>query len=958
LSATSDLLEREGELAECAGLIDGALDGSGRLVLVEGGAGIGKTRLLGAAREQARARGMDVAHARGGELEREFAYGIVRQLFEPTLVRAASAERDELLSGAAALVTPLFDAGALIQASTADAGGGFATLHGLFWLTANLAARRPLLLAIDDLHWADPASLRWLAYLVRRLEGLPVLVVGCLRPAEPGAEQRLLEEVLSDPDAFVIRPARLSEAGVARLVREALSQAADARFCAACFEATGGNPFLVRELLAALISSGVSPTAETAASVRDIGPRGVVRSVGLRLGVLGPPATALARAVAVLGDDVDPAHAAALAALDPAAALTATTALTNAELLRPALPLTFVHPIVRAAVYRGLTPAQRDGEHARAAALLAARGAPGEEVAAQLLLTAPRGERFVVAALQDAASEALARQAPDTAVTYLRRALDEPPAAERRIDVLHRLGCAERQILAGGAADHLREALNGMSDPQARGATALELARMLFFGSGGHEAMDLVESAIGGLSVRDSELRLRLESSLLTIALEEPELYPRARGRLERLRAGAPHDSVGGAVLLAVLAYHDARAGAALTECVPRAQRALASGHLLRDEAGMGWCHAAFALEAADLFDEVLRTCDQVLADARARGSVFAFTLACLFRGQAALLRGALSAAEEDLSLAIDAAESHGLGTRLPTPIARLAVTLMERGEVAAAARVLERVASGRDVPDTVHLISFRTSRARLRLLQGRAQEALSELLELGERYAAIGGRNPAIYAWRSFAALALLDLGQTDEARRLAREEVELARAWGAPRALGAALRVAGLAEGGGRGLLLLHEAAGVLGQSPALLERSRALVELGAALRRANRRAEARDPLRHGLELAHGCGARLLAERAHAELVATGARPRRLVLSGLESLTPSERRVAAMAANQMTNRDIAQALFVTPRTVEVHLSSVYRKLGIAARSQLPRALAAPVDAESVGSAAALAAP
>jgi DNA-binding CsgD family transcriptional regulator len=355
----------------------------------------------------------------------------------------------------------------------------------------------------------------------------------------------------------------------------------------------------------------------------------------------------------------------------------------------------------------------------------------------------------------------------------------------------------------------------------------------------------------------------------------------------------------------------------------------------------MGWCHATFALEAADRFDDAVRTIEQVLTEARTRGSVFAFMLALLFRGQAALLRGALSAAEEDLTLAIDAAESHGLGARLPTPLARLADTLMERGGLAAAAGVLERVASGRDVPDTVHLISFRTSRARLRLLQGRPQEALTELRELGERYAAIGGRNPAMYAWRSFAALALLQLDQADEARRLAREEVELARDWGAPRTLGAALRVAGLAEGGRAGLDLLREAAAVLEHSPSLLERARAL-----------------DPLRHGLELAHGCGATPLAERAHAELLATGARPRRLVLSGLESLTPSERRVAAMAATQMTNRDIAQALFVTPRTVEVHLSSVYRKLGIAARSQLPRALATPVDGPSLGPPAALAPP
>ena len=179
-----------------------------------------------------------------------------------------------------------------------------------------------------------------------------------------------------------------------------------------------------------------------------------------------------------------------------------------------------------------------------------------------------------------------------------------------------------------------------------------------------------------------------------------------------------------------------------------------------------------------------------------------------------------------------------------------------------------------------------------------------------------------------------------------MAAEEVELARQWGAPRALGKALRTAGLVEGGEAGLALLRGAAEVLEDSPAVLgmiERQHA--DFGAALRRSNRRADARDPLRRGLELAHSCGAKPLAERAHTELVATGARPRRLVLSGLDSLTPSERRVAAMAAEGMTNRDVAQALFVTPRTVEMHLSSVYRKLGISSRSQLPQALDPPIE-------------
>jgi DNA-binding CsgD family transcriptional regulator len=216
-------------------------------------------------------------------------------------------------------------------------------------------------------------------------------------------------------------------------------------------------------------------------------------------------------------------------------------------------------------------------------------------------------------------------------------------------------------------------------------------------------------------------------------------------------------------------------------------------------------------------------------------------------------------------------------------------------------------------------------------------------MLDAGRRFESVGSRNPAFIAWRSPAALALFQLGEQDEARRLAAEELDLARTWGAPRAIGAALRAAGLMQGGERGLELLEAAVQVLTNSPAKLEHAKARTELGAALRRANRRVEARQHLREAVELATICGAASLAARGESELLATGARPRRVALSGVESLTPSERRVAELAAGGSTNRQIAQALFITQRTVEVHLTSIYRKLTISSRAQLAAALAEP---------------
>jgi len=258
-AAAWDLLEREGELAQCGVLVDEACHGSGRLLLVEGSAGIGKTRLLAALCERARAAGMQVLCARGGELERDFPYGVARQLFEPTLAREL--EPEDLLAGAAALAAPLFRDSFLLSEPVASGAPSFATLHGLFWLAANLAARRPLALAVDDLHWADGPSLRWLAYLVRRLDGIAVLVAACHRPAEPGADERLLAEVLSEPTAFAVQPAPLSQAAIGRLIAETLAEEAEPSFRTACFEATGGNPFLAVQLLRALAREGVLPTA-------------------------------------------------------------------------------------------------------------------------------------------------------------------------------------------------------------------------------------------------------------------------------------------------------------------------------------------------------------------------------------------------------------------------------------------------------------------------------------------------------------------------------------------------------------------------------------------------------------------------------------------------------------------------------------------------------------------------
>lgn len=262
---------------------------------------------------------------------------------------------------------------------------------------------------------------------------------------------------------------------------------------------------------------------------------------------------------------------------------------------------------------------------------------------------------------------------------------------------------------------------------------------------------------------------------------------------------------------------------------------------------------------------------------------------------------------------------------------------LVDRGLVAEAQHVLaENGLEGEQSFGILIAHFILMARGRLRLHQNRAREALIDLRRCGATLVTAGCTNPGFAHWRAEAALAHLALAETAIATELAAENLELARRFQAPHAIGMALRVAGLIEGGRQGLALLEESVATLATSSAELERARALVDYGAALRRAGQRKQAQEPLRHGLDLATRCGATNLADQARAELLAAGARPRRAILSGHETLTASELRIAHLAADDATNREIAQTLFLSRRTIEVHLTNTYRKLNIASRREL----------------------
>ena len=454
LRATGDprlvLLERETELRTIEALVRGTAALPERFVALEGTAGIGKTRLMLAARDLAVDAGLQVLFARGAELEQDFGYGLVRQLFEPVLAGAGADERADLLTGPAAFAERLFDESQLAAALNGGEDMSFSMLHGLYWLAANVGARKPTVLAIDDLQWADAASLRWLCYLVPRLEGVPLLVFVASRPAEQGRETQLLTQLLTDPSVLALRPGALQHESVATLALRALSGDPEPEFVEACRTATGGNPLFLRALLDTLAEEGAAPTAEHAARVHQIGPEAVARTVHLRLSRLPASSTALARAIALLGEDAELEQAAELASLERAEAHAAAAELARVDLIRIDRPLRFEHPVVRASVYEQIPPPERPSSHRSAADIVAAhRGSP-ERVAAHLLLSDPAGDPFVVSTLRDAAARSLAQGVSDAAVAYLRRALEEPPAADERPRLLYELGCAGSSASTAG----------------------------------------------------------------------------------------------------------------------------------------------------------------------------------------------------------------------------------------------------------------------------------------------------------------------------------------------------------------------------------------------------------------------------------------------------------------------------------------------------------------------------
>ena len=933
-TGTAALLERDAELERLGVLLGDASEGRGGVVLIEGPPGIGKTGLLDAARIQARALGATTLAARASELDRDFPFAVVRQLLEP-LVTA----RPGLLSGAAANAAALVGE-APAGAPVPESDPSWAHFHALYWLVANLAEDDgAVALAIDDAHWADASSLRFLQFLAPRLGELPVLLVLAARPSEPGTDHRALDALATDPLTAVLRPPPLSDAAVAAMIGCALGDAPEPPFSDACRQATGGNPFLLRELLRELASDGLAPTAERAGLVRQLAPPTVARAVLLRLARLGDEATALARAVAVLGDGTTLHRTATLAGLDPSRADEAAAALADAAILADARPLAFAHPVLRSAVYADVGPGERSRAHGRAAALLAGEGAGADAQAVHLLATEPAGDRATAATLREAAVQALGRGAAATAVGCLRRALAEPPPADERGAVLLELAAAE--LTAGdaaGASEHYEEAMRLTPEPLGRARHALQQAMALQMTGRHDEAFSLRERRSEEVAAVDPDVALQLEASLIATARLDLARLEWARERLERHRGRLAGATRAERRLISTQAHLDAysrRRDDRASALADAAERALAGGTLAEDTSGLDatpFFSAVELLLLADRLEPARAAVEGLLDRGRRLGSAASFAFGWAFRALVLHRQGALADAEADARRCAELALPQGWFVMGPMILGYVLDVLVDRGELDDAETLL--AASGmadRPAGDDLTFHAAAHARARLRAARGDLDAARADLAALARRDARWNTHPSLVPGILIAPGLA----GDTFDPERMLRD----ARVWGTPRALGIALHAGALAAGDTE---RLGQAVRELERSPARLELARALTDLGAALRRTNSRAAAREPLRRALDLAEACGAVPLADRARHELRAAGGRPRRARLEGVEALTASERRIAEMAADGSTNPEIAQALYVTTKTVEAHLSSAYRKLDIRSRAQLPRALRA----------------
>jgi DNA-binding CsgD family transcriptional regulator len=940
-SGVPALFERDGEQRQIKDVLDGAALGQGRLVVLYGTAGIGRSSLLERASQLASSRKFHILRARGSEWENSYAFGVARQLLESQVADLQDAALPSLFDGAAAAALPALG---LAAAQPAVTRSGFDQIHGLYLVVSRLAAGRGLIIAVDDVHWCDRPSLDFLCFLGQRARQLPVVVVLSWRRGEPGARAGRLQALAGERDTVFLAPLPLSAEAVRELMARELGPDLDDDVVNLVWARTGGVPFLVSELAAALRRRHVVPSAGAAEAICTLTPERVRRDVAARLGRHPEPVRRLACAVAVLGDGCSLAQAAQLARVNSERAPQLADALVRADFLRLDRTLSFLHPLVRDATYGMLSSVEQASLHAAAAALLvgAETDMDAGRIAEHLLRSEPAGDPRFERVLREAGLSALRKGELPFAHRCAQRAVEELGNG-RKAETLALLGTLDLRLGHLKAAEqNLRQALRLAGSEADRLSTAISCAEAIAAAHGCAPAVQLLDSELDRCSRRDSGFGLGLQAAIATLRLcyhvPQPELTAEPLASTgDSTGDGTPAERAMLCVRASLAALHGT---ADAHQVIEACRKVLADARWDRGVAACYFgCRAALLAEGFELVAEALPVQPKErFAEAVADPDLAALAVRCQLR----LCHGDLWQAGDDAAAVI------GLMQTLPPTalrrrmrddvmVVRVLVELYGGNAPDARQRLAELTVRGEDEQPHPAVLPLEIM---LKLLEGRAGEAVSDSIAAGICEAPAGIAAPGV-SWQPVLARAYQSAGHLSEATTLAAGHLEAARAWGAPSHLARALLTQAAISSGSEQLGLIQQAVDLLEGGQADLGLAQAQIELGAALRRQRRYKEAREELVTGADLAHRCGAGALVERARSELVGTGARPRRRAFSGPESLTPGEFRVAQLAATEMTTRQIADTLTVSMKTVAGQLSAVYHKLDVHDRRALAAALA-----------------
>lgn len=936
------LFERESELAavdEALGELSGLrADGAepvdqprGALLAFAGRAGIGKTTLLAEVRRRAAARGCTVVSARGGDQEQRVAFHVARQLLQPQFAGAAEGDLRARLGSWYDIVGPALGLCAPTDGAPPDQQG---LRDGLDWVLTHLAVQRaPMVLVLDDAHWADPESLRWLAAFAPRAEELPLLLVVAYRPDELPDHAESFRGLPGRAGGRPLDLEPLSAVAVAGLVREALGTHADDAFCRECWAVTAGNPFEAVELTAKVRDRGLVPTEAGAHLLRDLA--AAVKGSGLiaRLERLGTSTVRFAWACAVLGTEIHPLLAAAVAGLGHEEAADAADALRGARILTGAETLEFVHPLIATAVYRAIPSGVRVALHGQAAWCVINDGQGPSAAARHLLETHPDGDNWVVQQLRAAAGETVRSGAPDAARSYLARALREPPPFEDRAAVLYELGSASLLTEPATTVNHLRAALEEpINDPELRHHIVYRLSQVLAHSDRLAEASDTLTREIR--VTEDARVRLRMVSEQFmwdAFRADEPDHPSRSR-RLAKLADRLKGRDLTERYIIGLRTWDAILRGEPAHVALHHADRALAGG--------LGWAEPDRGFEVPVLVALAFMYADRPgrteelfaagIADFERQGwrgahLSFGYTLLAYVRFR----RGRLAEAEDFVRAGLRLAERVGPGTPAHWyAVGILIEVLLARGRITEAAQTAEDHSFREPFPAAVVFPDAQTVYGELLLARGLTKDAAAELAAAGRRLDPRGIRNPAWCPWQLHLARAESH-DAPERAVATALEALARARQFGTPSAIGTALRTAAEVSSGSVRAKYLEESVAHLECSPAAYELACALVALGTELRRTGRPTEAAEHLYRGLDTAVQCGADGLVEAARDELAAAGLRPRRLHTTDTDTLTTRERTAATMTAEGRTRTEIAKELTIDESAVVRLLSAVYRKMG-----------------------------